>query len=150
MAKSTLLFVIPEQLPLVSVDGVCTLFASLTAFLTLNSICPGADFAINLVQLFAASMLHVFEIQPGVDEAGNAVTLTSEVFSETITYVSIQISAVAWLLICSSVDLFISRNTLNLALEAQNDSSATLYWTTTRPSSLCKLTRDRPCDGLKL
>lgn len=90
MAELTLLFVIPEQLPLVSVDGTCALSMNLTFLLTLNSICPGADFAINLVQLFAASMLHVFEIQPGVDEAGNPVKLTSEVFSETITYVSVQ------------------------------------------------------------
>ncbi|TCD67847.1 hypothetical protein EIP91_011909 [Steccherinum ochraceum] len=48
-------------------------------------ICPGSDFAISLLSICIASMLHVFEIKAGTDESSQPVVLTAEGCSEAIS-----------------------------------------------------------------
>jgi len=47
-------------------------------------ICPGSDFAMSLISISIASILHVFEVKPGVDESGLPVQLTTDCGNEAI------------------------------------------------------------------
>ncbi|TCD67843.1 hypothetical protein EIP91_011905 [Steccherinum ochraceum] len=47
--------------------------------------CPGTDYAISLLTMYIASVVHVFDIQPGVDEAGQPVQLSSHGSSDAIS-----------------------------------------------------------------
>ncbi|THH31265.1 hypothetical protein EUX98_g2923 [Antrodiella citrinella] len=46
--------------------------------------CPGSDFAISLLSICVASMLHVFDIQAGIDDHGQPVILSSETGGDAI------------------------------------------------------------------
>ncbi|KAH8105245.1 cytochrome P450 [Cristinia sonorae] len=48
-------------------------------------VCAGNEFALSVLNIFMASMLHVYEIKPGVDVSGQPVTLTSEGSDEAIS-----------------------------------------------------------------
>ncbi|TCD61264.1 hypothetical protein EIP91_008697 [Steccherinum ochraceum] len=48
-------------------------------------ICPGKFFAINILNLYAASVLHAFEITPGSDEHGKTRKLSTEMMSGLIS-----------------------------------------------------------------
>ncbi|KAH8105240.1 cytochrome P450 [Cristinia sonorae] len=49
-------------------------------------ICAGLDFAETTLNIFMASMLHVYEMKPGVDEDGDPVVLSGEGSDEAICF----------------------------------------------------------------
>ncbi|TCD68727.1 hypothetical protein EIP91_010011 [Steccherinum ochraceum] len=53
-------------------------------------VCPGQDFALRLLTIYAASILHVFDIQSGLDDDGQSVALSGETsddgFSHPVTF----------------------------------------------------------------
>ncbi|TCD68726.1 hypothetical protein EIP91_010010 [Steccherinum ochraceum] len=53
-------------------------------------VCPGMDFALSLLSIYAASMLHVFEMKAGVEETGQPLVLTAATtddgFSHPLTF----------------------------------------------------------------
>ncbi|KAH8105253.1 cytochrome P450 [Cristinia sonorae] len=48
-------------------------------------VCAGVDFTLGMLKIFAASVLHVYDIQPGVDEDGKPVILSSEGSDEAMS-----------------------------------------------------------------
>lgn len=52
------------------------------------SICPGRHFSRNTLSIFIASVLHVFDITPGVDASGEPVVLTAEMDGGLLACVS--------------------------------------------------------------
>lgn len=64
---------------LVLEDGMYNFESLLMSFTFLVArICPGRHFAINTLMIYAASVLHVYNITPGTDAAGNPIRLTTE------------------------------------------------------------------------
>lgn len=51
-------------------------------------ICPGRHLALNTLLIFAATVLHAFNITAGVDEKGAPIELTLEVIVGALTYVT--------------------------------------------------------------
>ncbi|TCD67850.1 hypothetical protein EIP91_011912 [Steccherinum ochraceum] len=47
-------------------------------------VCPGSDFALRLLSICVASLLHVYQIEAGVDESGDPVVLSKEGGDEAI------------------------------------------------------------------
>ncbi|KAH8105239.1 cytochrome P450 [Cristinia sonorae] len=55
--------------------------------------CAGKEFSLSSLKIFMASMLHVYDIQPGVGEDGHPVVLSAEGSDEAIMYALFDISA---------------------------------------------------------
>ena len=49
-----------------------------------TSVCPGQYFAANTVAIFAASVLHVFDIAAGFNKAGDPIHLGTDIMEGVV------------------------------------------------------------------